>query len=112
MVITFTRAPVVRHCDHESAVIIATDASDYESACVLSQSDDEGVLPRVEYKSKKNRPAECNYDIYDTEFMAMIKQLEKWRPECDGAAYPIQFFTHHRNLNYFMTKKLLNRRQP
>jgi len=43
--------------------------------------------------------------------MAIIKALEAWRPECEGAAYPLQLITDHKNLQYFMTKKLLNRRQ-
>jgi len=43
--------------------------------------------------------------------MAIIKALEEWRPECEGAAYPLQLITDHKNLEYFMTKKLLNRRQ-
>jgi len=65
----------------------------------------------VVYYSKKHSPAECNYDIYDKELMAIIKALEEWRPECEGAAYPLQLITDHKNLEYFMTKKLLNRRQ-
>jgi hypothetical protein len=63
------------------------------------------------YYSKKHSPAECNYDIYDKELMAIIKALEEWRPECEGATYPLQLITDHKNLEYFMTKKLLNRRQ-
>jgi hypothetical protein len=43
--------------------------------------------------------------------MAIIKALEEWRPECEGAAYPLLLITDHKNLEYFMTKKLLNRRQ-
>jgi len=43
--------------------------------------------------------------------VAIIKGLEEWRPECEGAAYPLQLITDHKNLEYFMTKKLLNRRQ-
>jgi len=43
--------------------------------------------------------------------MAIIKALEEWRPECEGAAYPLQLITDHKNFEYFMTKKLLNRRQ-
>jgi len=111
MVKAFTTAPALRHFDHEREVIIETDASDYVSAGVLSQQDDEGILHPVAYFSKKHSPAECNYDIYDTELMAIIKALEEWRPECEGARYPLKLITDHKNLEYFMTKKLLNRRQ-
>jgi len=88
-----------------------TDASDYIFAEVLSQRDDEGVLHPGAYYSKKHSPAECNYNIYYKELIAIIKTLEEWRPECEGAAYPLQLITDHKNLEYFMTKKLLNRRQ-
>jgi len=111
MVPAFTTAPALRHFDYEREIIIETDASDYVSAGVLSQRDDEGVLHPVAYYSKKHSTAECNYDIYDKELMAIIKALEEWRPECEGAAYPLQLITDHKNLEYFMTKKLLNRRQ-
>ena len=111
IITAFTTAPALRHFDHDREVIIETDASDYVSAGVLSQRDYEGVLHPVTYYSKKHSPAECNYDIYDEELIAIIKALEEWRPECEGAAYPLQLITDHKNLEYFMRKKLLNRRQ-
>jgi len=56
----------------------------------LSQYDDKGVFDPVVYFSKKHSLAECNYDTYDKELMAMIKALEEWRPECAGAADPLK----------------------
>ena len=78
---------------------------------MLSQRDDERVLHPVAFFSKKHSPAECNYDIYDKELMAIIKALEEWRPECEGAEHNIQLITDHQNLEYFMSKRLLNPRQ-
>jgi len=111
MVKAFNTAPALRHFNHEREVIIETDASDYVSAGVLSQRDNEGILHPVAYFSKKHSPAECNYDIYDKELMAIIKALKEWRPECEGARYPLKLITDRKNLEYFMTKKRLNRRQ-
>jgi hypothetical protein len=98
MVTVFTTAPALRHFDHEREVIIQIDASYYVSTGVLSQRDDEGVLHPVAYYSKKHSPAECNYDIYDKELMAIIKALEECRPECASAVYPLQLITDHKNL--------------
>jgi hypothetical protein len=112
MVQGFTMAPNLQHFDYGREVVIETDASDYVSAGVLSQWDDEGVLHPVAYYSKKHTPAECNYDIYAKELMAIIKALEKWRPECEGVELPLQFYMDHKNLEYFGSKMLLNRRQP
>ena len=111
MVLKFTTAPTLRHFDDSREVIIEIDASHYVSAGVLSQRDDEGVLHPVALFPIKHSPAECNYDIYDKELMAIIKALEEWRPECEGAEHTLQLITDHNNLEYFMSKKLLNRRQ-
>jgi hypothetical protein len=110
MVTAFTTAQALRHFDHVREEIIETDASDYVSAGVLSQRDDKGVLHPVAYYIKKHSPAECNYDIFK-KLMAIIKALDEWRPECEGAANPVQLITDQKNLEYFMTKKLLNQRQ-
>jgi hypothetical protein len=111
MVLKFTTAPILRHFNHNREVVIETDASDYVSAEVFSQRDDEGVLHPVAFFSKKHSPAECNYDIYDKELMAIIKALEEWRPEGEGAEHSLQLITDRKNLEYFMSKRLLNRRQ-
>jgi len=111
MVTAFTTAPVLRHFDHDREAIIETDASEYVSGGVSSQHDDDGALHPVAYFSKRHPPSECHYDIYHKELMAIIKALEEWRPECEGAAYPPKLITDHKNLEYFMTKKLLHRRQ-
>jgi hypothetical protein len=108
MVTAFTTAPALQHFDDESEVNIETDACDYVTAGVLSQRDDDRMLHPVTYYWNKHSPVECNYDIYDKEQMAIIKALEEWRPQCEGGAYPLQLITDHKNLEYFMTKKLLN----
>ena len=56
-------------------------------------------------------PAECNYDIYDKELLAIIHAFEEWRPELKGAAEQVQVITDHKNLKYFMTTKQLSCRQ-
>ena len=95
MILKCTTAPTLRHFDHSREVIIDTDASDYITAGVLSQRDDEGVLHPVAFFSKQHSPPEFNYDIYDKELMAIIKALEEWRPECEGAEHTLQLITDH-----------------
>ena len=52
--------------------MVETDASNLVSAGVLSQYDDDGYLHSVAFYSKKHSPAECNYEIYDKELLAII----------------------------------------
>jgi hypothetical protein len=108
---TFTSAPVLARFDPDRDVIVETDASDYVSAGVLSQYDDDGILHLVAYFSKKHSPAECNYEIYDKELMAIVRAFEEWRPELQSVINPIRVLSDHKNLEYFTTTKLLNRRQ-
>ena len=56
----FTSAPILQHFDYEKAIVVETDASDYISAGVLSQPDDNGVLRPAAFFSNKHSPAECN----------------------------------------------------
>jgi hypothetical protein len=104
----FTTAPILRHFDYDREIIVETDASDYVSASVLSQYDDEGILHLVAFFSKKHTPAECNYEIYDKELMPIVRAFEEWRPELEGALHPIQVLSDHKNREYFMSTKLLN----
>ncbi|KAH0606496.1 uncharacterized protein H6S33_003330 [Morchella sextelata] len=92
---TFTTAPIPTHFDPEKEITVETDASDYVSAGVLSQYDDNGTLQ----------------PIYDKELLAIIRSFEEWRPELEGTAHPIAVISNHKNLEYFMSTKQLNRRQ-
>jgi len=107
----FTTAPILRHFDYEREIIVETDASDYVSAGILLQHDDDGILHPVAFYSKKDSPAECKYEIYDKELLAIVRAFEEWRPHLEGSSHPIRVLTDHKNLEYFMSTKLLNRRQ-
>ena len=67
-----TEAPVLRHFDRNCESYLKTDSSDYINSGVLSQKDDDGVLHSVTFYSKNLLPAECNYEIYDKELLAII----------------------------------------
>ncbi|KAI7758443.1 hypothetical protein LZL87_014364 [Fusarium oxysporum] len=73
----FTTAPILRPFNWTRDVILETDASDYVSAGVLSQYDDEGRRHPVAFFSKKHTATECNYEIYDKELMAIICCFEE-----------------------------------
>ncbi|KAH0615168.1 uncharacterized protein H6S33_000804 [Morchella sextelata] len=107
----FTTAPILAHFNPDRKIVIETDACDYVSAGILSQRDNEGILHPVTFFSKNHSPAECNYEIYDKELLAIIRCFEEWRHRLEGAQFPIEVLSDHRNLEYFMTTKLLNRRQ-
>ena len=87
------------------------DASDYAIGAVLSQMDEEGRLRPIGFFSRKFSAAEINYEIHDKELLAIIEGLKNWRHYCIGTEMPVQVFTDHNNLRYFMSSRNLNRRQ-
>lgn len=104
-------APILSYFSPELETFLETDSSDYVSAGVLSQRDKDGVIKPVAYFSKALSPAECNYEIYDKELLAIIRCFEQWRAELQSVDLPTKVLTDHKSLEYFMTTKKLNRRQ-
>ena len=104
-------APVLRMFSFERDRVVETGASDYVSAGVLSQYEDQGIVHPVDLLSKKHALGECNYEIYDKELLAVVRAFEEWRAELQSVINPVQVLTNHKNLEYFTTTKLLNCRQ-
>ena len=107
----FTESPILTFFDPEREVVIETDASDHTIAGVISQPDDQGRLRPLAFYSKKLGPAECNYQIYEKELLAIVTALKEWRQYVEGNKKTVRVITDHRNLEYFQTAKLNNRRQ-
>jgi RNase H-like domain found in reverse transcriptase/Integrase zinc binding domain/Chromo (CHRromatin Organisation MOdifier) domain/Integrase core domain len=107
----FTSAPVLAHFHPDRPSTLETDASDYAIAAVLSQPDANNILHPVAFYSRKLTPAELNYEIHDKEMLAIIVAVKEWRAYLEGASHPFVVCSDHRNLEYFTTTKVLNRRQ-
>jgi transposase InsO family protein len=106
----FTTAPILAQFDPDRKTVVETDASNWATGATMSQYDDDGVLRPVAYISKKNTPAECNYEIHDKELLAIINALKEWESELISLPR-FELITDHRNLEYFKTVRRLNERQ-
>jgi hypothetical protein len=106
----FTTAPILRHFDPDLPVTLHADSSGAALSGIISQPHD-GNLHPVAFWSRKCLPAECNYDIHDREMLAIVESMKHWRHYLEGAKFPVQILSDHKNLEVFMTTKILNRRQ-
>jgi hypothetical protein len=61
--------------------------------------------------SKSLLETERNYEIHDKEMLAIMQALDEWRHFLEGAPHKVEIWTDHKNLEYFMSAKKLNRRQ-
>jgi len=88
---------------------IEVDSSDFATEAVLSQqSTTDGKWYPVAFYSKSLSSVEWNYEIHDKEMLAIIHALEEWRHFLEGATHPVEIWTDHKNLEYFITAKKLN----
>ena len=106
----FTSSPVLEKFDYTRRTVLETDASEWCVGGTLIQYGEDGVLRPCAYYSKKNIPAECNYEIYDKEMLAIIRCLEEWDAELRSVE-TFEIRTDHKNLQYFMSVKKLTERQ-
>jgi transposase InsO family protein len=105
----FISAPILTQFDSTRETVLETDSSGYCVGGVLSQVVD-GILHPVAYYSRKNAPAECNYEIHDKELLAVIRCLDEWDPELRSVDR-FCILTDHKNLEYFGRLRKLTERQ-
>jgi len=107
-----TTAPVLMSPQDSEPFRVEADSSDFATGAVLSQqSTTDGKWHPVAFYSKSLSSIERNYEIHNKEMLAIICALKEWRHFLEGATYPVEIWTDHKNLEYFMTAKKLNRRQ-
>ena len=107
----FTTAPILTHWIPDAQIIIETDASDYALAAILSIVTTDGEIHPVAFHSRTFTAPELNYDIHDKELLAIFEAFRIWRHYLEGAPLAIDVVTDHKNLEYFVTTKVLTRRQ-
>ena len=87
------------------------DTSDYTTERVLSIKCKDGKQRSVAFLSKSLNKTERNYEIYNKEMLAVIRELENWRYLFESIKFKFEIWTDYKNLEYFMKVQKLNRRQ-
>jgi hypothetical protein len=107
-----TLAPVLILPNDDLPFRLEADGSGIATGAVLSQQnvDDKSWHP-VAFLSKALNPVERNYEIHDTEMLAIIRGLEEWRHYLEGTRHPVEIWTDHKNLWYFRVAQKLNPQQ-
>lgn len=108
---SFTKAPVLTMYDPTRPTEVEVDASNFATGGVLSQKCDDGLWRPVAYRSETMTPAERNYEIYDKEFLAIIRALEDWRHFLEGLPNEFTVISDHKNWEYWTRAQNLTRRQ-
>jgi len=107
----FTEGPILAHFDHTRFTRVETDASDFALGAILSQLCEDNKWHPIAFHSRKFQPAEVNYDVHDKEMTAIVVAFKEWEHLLMSVKHEVTIFTDHKNLEYFNTTKVLNRRQ-
>jgi hypothetical protein len=97
--------------DLSKTFYLQTDASLTGAGVVLTQEVEGSKKSKpVTYFSCTFSPAESNYNIYEKEFLAVIKAIENWRAHLIWTEKLFIIETDHKNLTYWKeSKKLMGR---
>jgi len=107
----FTMRPVLAMPDLDKEFRVEADALNFATGGVLSVKCEDNLWRLVLFISKALNKTEHNYEIHDKEMLGVIRCLEAWRHFLEGIRVKFEIWTDHKNLEYFMTSKNLNRRQ-
>ena len=103
-----TEKAILAYPDFSKQFELEVDASAFAVGAILFQRTEEGKKRDVAYYSHALNPAERNYDVWDREFLAIVKALKKWRPLLIGTNHKIIIWTDHSNLQYYHQPQKVN----
>ena len=69
---------------------IEVNTLDYATGGVLSMECEDGRWKPVAYLSKLLNKTERNYEIYNKEMLAVMRELENWRHLLKGAKFKFE----------------------
>ena len=68
------------------------------------------MLCLVTFYSNTFTPTKRNYDIYEQEFLGVLKALKHFRPHVTATEIPVTILTDHTNLTHWKAMRKVNRR--
>ena len=106
----FLAEPALLQFDYDKPTRVETDSSGWCIGGTLLQPNENGLFVPCAFFSRKLTGAECNYEIYDKEMLAIVRSLEEWDAELRSLK-EFEVHSDHKNLEYFMTVRKLTERQ-
>ena len=77
----------------------------------MSQPDANGIIYPIAFWSRKCISVECNYDIHDHEMFVIFECFKHWCHYLERIKYFVCVHSDHKNLEIFLSMKILNRYQ-
>ena len=107
--------PILRQPDYMKVFFLTTDTSAYSMGTILLQEGElnlrtqKPMLCPVAYYSNTFTPTKRNYNIYEREFLGVLKALKHFRPHVAAMEIPVTILTDHANLTHWKATRKVNR---
>jgi len=89
-------------------MIVETDVLEYTLTAILSIMTEEKKVYLVAFHSCLFKAMELNYNIYNKELLIMFEAFHTWCYYLEKLEWPIDIIVDHKNLEYFLTTKILS----
>ena len=104
-----TSNPTLAHPWLDEPFELEVDVLGSAIGAVLLQRQPDGTKKPIHFLSKTFDKAQCNYDIFDREFLAMMWGLRHSCPLLVGSPHKIIVRTDHNNLCYWRDPQKISR---
>ena len=107
--------PILQQPDYTKAFFLTTDALAYSMGAILLQEGEPNprtqnpMLCPITYYSNTFTLTEKNCDIYEREFLGVLKALTYFRPHITATEIPVTILTDHANLTHWKATWKVNR---
>ena len=103
--------PILFHSDFKKAFFLKSDASNFVLGAVISQHSENGCLHPIAFHWQKFTTVEINYEIHNKELLTIVNSFQEWPHFLEETQHLVTIYTNHKNLEDFMSTRVLNRRQ-
>ena len=107
----FTFKIILCHYNSDHKIVIEINTLNYVFKNIFFQYNENEILHSVAYFLKKHNSVECNYEIYNKEFMIIVCTFKKWWSKLENFIYSVKMIMNHKNLKYFLLIKQLSHHQ-
>jgi len=90
---------------------VETNASDYALTAILSIMTKDNEIHPIAFHSRMFSTPELNYNVHNKELLTIFEAFKIWQHYLEGSASPIDIVMDYKNLEYFLTTKVLMCRQ-
>ena len=104
-----TCEPVLAHPELDKQFKVKVDTSGFTLGAVLLQKKEDSKKHPIAYYSSTLNAAECNYDIYELEYLAIHRAMMHWRHFLAGSPHKVIIHSNHQNLMYWKDPQKLSR---